>query len=372
MNNDEHWMRRAIELAALGEGRVEPNPMVGCVLVRDDRLIGSGYHRDFGGPHAEINAIRDCESLGESAAGSTAFVTLEPCCHHGKTPPCADALIRGGVRRVVVAVDDPFPDVDGGGLARLRDAGIEVVTDVAAGESRRLLAPYLKRVRTGRPWVIAKWAMSLDGRIATSTGQSQWITGESARQEVHRLRGRVDAIAVGMGTVIADDPLLTVRPPGLRTPARIVFARRRLPDSKSRLVQTASKTPTWVFAGPTIADRDLTSLADQHVKTIRCHHADAAKMVDEVLAVLGGPDNPTGHPITNLMVEGGGELLGSFADAGQMDEVHVYVGGVLIGGRSAPGPVGDPGFARLDEADRFELIETRTFDRDVRMVYRKV
>lgn len=368
---DDVWMNRAVELAALGQGHVEPNPMVGCVLVHDGRLIGQGYHQVYGGPHAEANALADCLSSGEDPEGCTAYVTLEPCCHHGKTPPCADALIHARVGRVVVAVTDPFPAVDGGGLRRLHEAGIEIAKAVGATESEKLLAPYLKRVRTGRPWVIAKWAMSMDGRIATSTGESQWITGEPSRYEVHQLRGRVDAIAVGMGTVIADDPLLTARHGGPRTPIRIVFARRRVPALKSQLVRTGSEVPTWIVAGPAIADSDLALLADHDVETIRCDSEDAVEMVDEVLQRLAGNDNPSGLPITNLMIEGGGGLLGSFAAATQIDEAHVYLGAKLIGGLKSPGPFGDPGFARLADATRFEIQSVQRFEDDVRTIYRK-
>ncbi|EMB16219.1 Riboflavin biosynthesis protein RibD [Rhodopirellula europaea 6C] len=204
---DIRWMTEAIELASQGRGKVEPNPPVGCVLVRDSVCIGRGYHQRFGGPHAEVEALADCDD----ATGATAYVSLEPCCHHGKTPPCADALIRAKVARVVVSVVDPFDQVDGGGIDRLRSAGIEVVTGIAKEAGEELLAAYLKRIRTGMPWVIAKWAMSLDGRIATQTGESKWITGPASRGAVHELRASVDAIAVGLGTVIADNPLLTVR-----------------------------------------------------------------------------------------------------------------------------------------------------------------
>lgn len=372
MPTHEHWMNLAIGLSAKGEGFVEPNPMVGCVLVRDDRMIGQGYHEEFGEPHAEVNALANCLAAGESPLNATAYVTLEPCCHHGKTPPCADALIDAKVARVVVAVEDPFPAVDGGGLQRLRDAGIEVITKIGEKESTHVLAPYLKRVKTGRPWVIAKWAMSVDGRIATHAGDSQWITGDASRHEVHRLRGRVDAIAVGMGTVIADDPLLTARKGGPRTPARIVFARHRVPDLKSQLVRTGSEVPTWIVAGPTIADSELALLADHDVETLRCHSENPIQMIQEALQVMGNADNPSKTPMTNLMIEGGSKLLGSFAAGDLIDEAHVYVGAKIIGGGSAPGPVGDPGFARLNETTSLQLQSVQSLDSDVQMIYRRV
>ncbi|GAF88580.1 unnamed protein product, partial [marine sediment metagenome] len=205
---DHRMMARAIALARRGEGHVEPNPMVGCVIVRNRRSIGEGYHRRFGGPHAEIEALLACT---RDPQGATVYVSLEPCCHHGKTPPCTDALIAARVARVVVAARDPNPVVRGRGIRRLRTAGIDVETGVLEGEAAEVLAPYATRVRLYRPFVIAKWAQSLDGKLATRTGHSQWISCEASRRRVHRLRARVDAILVGCGTVLADDPLLTAR-----------------------------------------------------------------------------------------------------------------------------------------------------------------
>jgi len=199
---DSWHMQRALELAALGQGFVEPNPLVGCVIVRGAEVIGEGWHRRHGGPHAEVEAL---VMAGFRATGSTLYVTLEPCSHQGKTPPCAPAVIDAGVHRVVAALDDPFDQVSGRGFQQLRDASIEVVRGVCEAEARRQNAPYLKRITTGRPWVIAKWAMTLDGKIATRTGDSQWISNEASRRKVHALRGRMDAIIVGHGTATADD-----------------------------------------------------------------------------------------------------------------------------------------------------------------------
>ncbi|MEO9934210.1 bifunctional diaminohydroxyphosphoribosylaminopyrimidine deaminase/5-amino-6-(5-phosphoribosylamino)uracil reductase RibD [Rhodopirellula bahusiensis] len=381
---DIRWMTKAIELASQGRGKVEPNPPVGCVLVRDSICIGKGYHQRFGGPHAEVEALSDCDD----ASGATAYVSLEPCCHHGKTPPCADALIRANVARVVISVVDPFDQVDGGGIERLRSAGIEVITGVAREEGEELLAAYLKRIRTGMPWVIAKWAMSLDGRIATKTGESKWITGPSARSAVHELRASVDAIAVGMGTVLADNPLLTVRlpkPTKIATAAetdaktandsgplvRLVYSRSRVPDLQSQLVQTASQTPTWLVAGPEIATADLARLADHDVETWQCETIDPVEMVRQSLLWLGSNDNARGLAMTHLMVEGGSQLLGSFAAAGQIDEVHAFIAGKCIGGHSAPGPVGDPGIKTLADATSLRMSRMDSFDNDVRLIYRR-
>ncbi len=208
-------MRRALELAARGQGAVEPNPMVGCVIARGAEIIGEGWHRQFGADHAEVEALR---MAGDRAAGATLYVTLEPCCHHGKTPPCTKAVLAAGVRRVVVAARDPFPQVQGGGIAELRAAGLDVELGLLETDARRLNAPYLKLVETGRPWIIAKWAMTLDGKIAARGGQSRWISNPQSREVVHKLRGRVDAILVGRGTAVRDDPL--VDRPAARTAHR--------------------------------------------------------------------------------------------------------------------------------------------------------
>lgn len=371
-------MRLALELARHGEGWVEPNPMVGCVLTRDGELIGQGFHRRFGGPHAEVEALRSCPD----ASGATAYVTLEPCCHHGKTPPCTEALITAGVRRVVVAVGDPFRAVDGGGIARLATAGIAMSQGVLESAARELNAPYFKRLRTGRPWVIAKWAMTLDGRIATIAGESQWITGEQSRRRVHQLRARMDAIATGMGTVVADDPLLTARPvddsgqpetvPRIAT--RIVFCRRRLPRLDSRLVRSIESAPLVLVVAPTIEPYALSPLEAAGATLIRTSSADPVEMVDSALGQLG-PDTPAGavpSPPTNLMLEGGSELLASFFAAGQVDECDVYIGPLLFGGQSAPGPVGGQGWERLADARKMSLGTMERLENDIRLRYRVV
>jgi diaminohydroxyphosphoribosylaminopyrimidine deaminase/5-amino-6-(5-phosphoribosylamino)uracil reductase len=201
---DSQMMSRAVELARRGEGFVEPNPMVGCVIVKDGEVVGEGWHQQFGGPHAEVHAL---QAAGERAKGATIYVTLEPCCHQGKTPPCTEAIIAAGIQRVVTALRDPFPKVAGGGLKRLVAAGIDVELGLGETEVQQLNAPYLKLVMAGRPWIIAKWAMTLDGKIATRSGYTKWISGEASRQVAHQLRGRVDAIMVGRQTAQLDDPM---------------------------------------------------------------------------------------------------------------------------------------------------------------------
>lgn len=242
-STDRDWIRRALLLALRGLGSVEPNPMVGCVLVHDGKLVGEGWHERFGGPHAEIMAIRSATRIPK---GSTAYVTLEPCCHHGKTPPCAGSLIQAGIRRVVYGCKDPNPMVSGGGVAALEAAGLELTGPVLEAECRDLLAPYLMLTTKQRPWVIVKSAVSLDGKIATASGESKWITSPAAREHAHSWRARVDAIVVGIGTVLADNPILTPRPTGPRMPIRVVLDRTgRLPID-SALAQTAREAPVIV------------------------------------------------------------------------------------------------------------------------------
>src|SRR5438270_8461490 len=243
MTEADKWMARALDLAERGRGHVEPNPLVGAVVVRDGRVVGEGWHQRYGGPHAEVHALA---AAGEAARGATLYVTLDPCCHHGKTPPCTDAVLRAGIRRVVAAMSDPFPQVAGRGAVLLRAAGLIVECGLGEAEARRLNAPYLKLLATGRPYVHAKWAMSLDGKIATSTGDSQWISSDESRRRVHALRGRMDAIIIGSGTARNDDPLLTVRPPGPRTPTRIVLSSSGSLSPTSRLLTTLPEAPVCV------------------------------------------------------------------------------------------------------------------------------
>jgi len=266
-------MRRAIELARLGIGLVEPNPPVGAVIVDDElRLIGEGWHERFGGAHAEVAAIAQA---GAKARGGTLFVTLEPCCHTGKTPPCTEAVIAAGLKRVVVGMSDPFPQVAGRGIRQLREAQIDVEVGLLGPEARLLAAPFCKLVETGLPYVHAKWAMTLDGRIASHSGASKWISNAASHALAHKLRGRMDAILVGIGTVLADDPLLTARPAGPRTATRIVFdGRGRLPID-SQLVRTLDQAPLLVVTGPQAPRESLARLRDKGVEVFECGPAGA-------------------------------------------------------------------------------------------------
>ena len=321
---DSAAMQRALELARRGEGRVEPNPQVGAVVTAaDGATVGEGWHAAFGGPHAEVMAL---EAAGAAARGATLYVTLEPCCHHGKTPPCTAAIIASGVARVVVAAGDPFPAVSGGGIAALAAAGIVVETGLLAAEARRLTAPFRKLVETGLPWVIAKWAMSLDGRLAAGPGGDRWISSPESRALVHALRGRCDAIAVGIGTALADDPLLTARPPGPRRPLRIVLdSTARLPGS-SQLVRTCREAPVLVAVGPEAAAERVAALEAAGCEVWRGTAASRADRLRELLAELGR------RRLTNLVVEGGAAVLRTVFEADAADEIQAFVAPRVIGG----------------------------------------
>jgi diaminohydroxyphosphoribosylaminopyrimidine deaminase/5-amino-6-(5-phosphoribosylamino)uracil reductase len=323
--DDRRFMLRALRLARRGEGRVEPNPMVGCVIVRDGRIIGEGWHRGFGGPHAEVEALRACR---QPPRGTTVYVTLEPCCHWGKTPPCTEALIAAGVGRVVAALRDPNPQISGRGVRRLRRAGIRVDLGPLEAEAAALVAPYRKWVRRKRPWVIAKWAQSLDGCIARRASEGRWISDEAARRHAHAVRGRVDAILVGVGTVLADDPLLTcrlVRPKRLATRVVLDSALRTPPGS--RLVRTARQVPTLIFCGQRVAARRVRPYVETGCIVEPVHTRREGLAWDDVLDRLGS------RQVTNLLVEGGGRVLGTLFDRRLVDEVHVYVAPLLIGVR---------------------------------------
>jgi len=358
---DQHeldfWhMRRALELAAGGQGHVEPNPMVGCVIVQGAEIIGEGWHRRFGGEHAEVEALK---LAGGRAAGATMYVTLEPCCHQGKTPPCTQAIRDANIRRVVAATSDPFPQVDGGGLAELQAAGVQVEMGLLEAEARKLNAPYLKLCQTGRPWIIAKWAMSVDGRIATRIGQSRWISGSQAREIVHRLRGRMDAIMIGARTARLDDPLLTARPPGPRIALRVVADTHASLPSESRLVRTAREIPVLAAVGSTVTPTGRKRLTEAGCEVFVCGGATPADRLDSLLVELGR------RRLTNVLVEGGSRLLGSLFDAGQLDEVHVFIAPKLVGGAKAPGPIAGEGIEKLSAALKLDAPEVQQVGSDI-------
>jgi diaminohydroxyphosphoribosylaminopyrimidine deaminase / 5-amino-6-(5-phosphoribosylamino)uracil reductase len=351
-------MRRALALAARGIGSVEPNPPVGAVLVDDElNLIAEGWHQHFGGPHAEVEAIAQA---GDRARGATLFVTLEPCCHQGKTGPCTEAIARAGIRKVVVAARDPFPQVDGKGVERLTSLGIEIETGPMSEAADSLIAPFRKLVTKGLPWVHAKWAMTLDGKIATHTGDSRWISNEASRARVHQLRGRMDAIVVGSGTALKDNPLLTARPAGPRTAARIVVdSQARLPLN-SQLVGTARSVPLIVAASSAAPPENVRRLKAQGAEVLRLPAWPAAGVdLGALLTELGR------RQFTHVLFEGGGRLFGSLFDAGSVDEVHVFVAPKVVGGAGAHSAVGGRGLAQIESAFSLDSIAVEQVGSDV-------
>jgi diaminohydroxyphosphoribosylaminopyrimidine deaminase/5-amino-6-(5-phosphoribosylamino)uracil reductase len=326
---DESAMRRALELARRGEGRVEPNPLVGAVIATPDgggRIIAEGWHDRFGGPHAEVAAVA---AAGPAARGATLYVTLEPCCHHGKTPPCTEAVVAAGIARVVVAAGDPFPAVRGGGIAALRAAGILVETGLLVTEAQRLTAAFRMLVEAGRPWVIAKWAMSRDRRLAAPPDADRWISSPESRALVHELRGRMDAILVGIGTALADDPLLTARPPGPRTPLRIVLdSEARLPLG-SAVVRSVADAPLLVAVGPAAPSDRMAALRAAGCEVRQSMASTHAERLHELLRELGR------RRLTNLLVEGGSGVFRSLFAAGLVDEIWQFTAACDFAGHPA-------------------------------------
>jgi diaminohydroxyphosphoribosylaminopyrimidine deaminase/5-amino-6-(5-phosphoribosylamino)uracil reductase len=350
-------MRAALALARRSLGRTWPNPAVGCVIVKDGRIIARGRTQDGGRPHAEVDALKQA---GETARGATVYVTLEPCSHFGKSPPCADALIQAGVAHVVSAMEDPNPAVNGQGHARLREAGIAVEVGEGAGEAAEINAGFLLRVGVGRPLFRLKLASSLDGRIATASGESKWITGEGARADGHRLRASHDAILVGAGTVAADDPDLTCRLPGLGaySPVRIVLDSKAGLAETSKLVMTARQVPVWLLCTSAAPLTRREALHKAGVEVIEVAAAGDGRVDVAVAAQALGQ-----RGLTRVLVEGGGQIAAAFLKAGLIDRITSYRAGVVLGadGRSA---VGELGFNRLDFAPRFRLVSSRTLQGD--------
>ncbi|MDF0598666.1 bifunctional diaminohydroxyphosphoribosylaminopyrimidine deaminase/5-amino-6-(5-phosphoribosylamino)uracil reductase RibD [Psychromarinibacter halotolerans] len=363
MSDDLRHMRHALSLAARGLGNTWPNPAVGCVLVKEGRVIARGWTQPGGRPHAEAMALA---AAGPAARGATAYVTLEPCAHHGQTPPCADALIAAGVTRVVVALQDPDPRVDGGGIARLRAAGIAVTTDVMRTEAQRQQAGFLHRVRRGRPLLTLKLATSLDGRIATATGESRWITGPAARRLVHGMRLEHDAVLVGGGTARTDDPDLTVRGFGpVRQPVRVVWSRHLDLPLDGRLARTAREVPVWLCHGGD-ASPDLTAAWEGlgarliPLDTGRARQIDPAAALD-ALAEAG---------ITRVFCEGGGALAASLLAGDLVDRLVTFQAGLALGAEGRPA-LGAMGVDRLADAPRFVLAQTRQVGPDAMHVWER-
>jgi diaminohydroxyphosphoribosylaminopyrimidine deaminase/5-amino-6-(5-phosphoribosylamino)uracil reductase len=362
--DDLAHMRAALALARRGLGNTWPNPAVGCVIVKDGRVVGRGWTQKGGRPHAETEALAQA---GVTARGATAYVSLEPCSHHGKTPPCAEALIAAGIARVVSAVEDPDPRVSGRGLARLREAGIAVETGICTAEAAELNAGFFTRVSHGRPLVTLKLATSLDGRIATATGESRWITGPAARERAHLLRATHDAVLVGTGTALADDPELTCRLPGLEahSPVRIVLDRRLRLPATMRLFSKTAQAPTWIAALGSSDPTRRAELAGGGVKIIAAKTDDAGKIdLAALLRQLGDKG------LTRLLVEGGGQLAAALLRQGLVDLLIWMRAPMAIGDDGLPA-VAALGLEGLGGAPRFTLMSSETAGGDVIDTYRR-
>jgi diaminohydroxyphosphoribosylaminopyrimidine deaminase/5-amino-6-(5-phosphoribosylamino)uracil reductase len=364
IDTDKQHLTRAIELARNGVGQVKPNPVVGAVVARGEQVIGEGWHERYGAAHAEVNAIEACGV--QDLADTTLYVSLEPCCHEGKTPPCTDAILAAGIRRVVIASDDPTEKASGRGLGILRDEGVEVV--VADGElaarARLLNQAFRKHARVGRPWVLFKSAMTLDGKVATRTGDSQWISGESSRAMAHEWRASVDAVVVGIGTALADDPQLTARPEGepaepAYQPRRVVFdTLARLPPT-SQLVAAAAEIPLTIVASRAAARADTDALEAAGAQVLVATGENEPARVRAALEQLGTMG------VASVLLEGGPHLAGAFLDAGEIDEVRLFLAPLLLGGSSARDPLEGMGVERISEAMRALTCECQRIGEDL-------
>jgi diaminohydroxyphosphoribosylaminopyrimidine deaminase/5-amino-6-(5-phosphoribosylamino)uracil reductase len=357
---DKQNMQRALDLAESGLGMVEPNPPVGCVIALGKNVIAEGCHQHYGGRHAEVNALENVPpEFRNELSSATLYVSLEPCCHHGKTPPCVSSILRSGIRRVVVAVRDPNPVVSGKGIKALLNAGITVEIGIGESQAKRQLAPYIKLVKRGIPWVIAKWAMTLDGKIATRNHDSQWISSPESRRIVHDLRGRMDAIIVGIGTALTDDPLLTARPPGPRTATRIVLdSMARLPID-SQLARTIGEAPVLVVVGPGCDEGTVEKLRNAGLDVYSTSGTSAEDRSQCLLEELGR------RRMTSIMVEGGATVLGTLFDADYIDEVHAFVAPKLAGGLTSPTPIAGHGIPDMQHALTLEHVIWQQVDEDI-------
>lgn len=358
MERDERLMRKALLLAAGGRGRVEPNPVVGAVVASGFRTLGYGYHAAWGGPHAEVAAL---DRAGEAARGATLYVTLEPCSHRGKTPPCTERILAAGVSRVVYAAADPNPLTAGRGPEQLRAAGVEVTAGVLEGEARAMNRRFETHLGSDLPFTIAKWAMTLDGRIADVEGGSKYITGPASRRLVHEVRGAVDAVVVGIGTALADDPMLTAREvPAYREPLRVVVdGSLRLPPD-SRLAATAGAAPVLVATREDAPAEREAALAAKGVRVLRAPAGPGGVDLGALFRRLKAEEG-----VRRILLEGGGEMLASAFAAGVVHQVMAFTAPIVLGGRSAPGPVGGDGFRRIADPLRLEEVRTTALGDDM-------
>ncbi|WP_027407656.1 bifunctional diaminohydroxyphosphoribosylaminopyrimidine deaminase/5-amino-6-(5-phosphoribosylamino)uracil reductase RibD [Anoxybacteroides tepidamans] len=357
MRHDERYMRLALELAKTASGQTSPNPVVGAVVVKNGEIVGFGAHLKAGEPHAEVHAVR---MAGDKARGATVYVTLEPCSHFGKTPPCADLLVETGVARVVVATTDPNPLVAGKGIEKLKRAGIEVVVGILKEEADELNRVFFHYIKTKTPFVTLKYASSLDGKIATTTGDSKWITSEEARQDVHRYRSMNDAILVGVNTVIADDPRLTTRlPEGGKNPIRIILDTHLRTPLDANVINDA-EAETWLIVGSQVPDERIALYEKPHVHMIQMN--EPTINIHELLRSLGE------RGITSLFVEGGSRVHDSFVRAHAFQEIVAYFAPKLIGGSEAPSPVGGIGFTHMKDVAELIITRVETIGPDIKVV----
>lgn len=357
----EKYMRRAIELALKGAGHVSPNPMVGCVVVRDGEIIAEGYHEQYGQFHAERNALTRLNAQGKTAEGADLYVTLEPCCHYGRTPPCTEIIIENKVKRVFVGSDDPNPKVAGKGFQILRDAGIEVIPHVLKEECDAFNQIFFHYITHKTPFVILKYAMTLDGKTACYTGSSQWISGEASRQHVHQTRNLVSGIMTGIGTVLADDPMLNCRIPGGVDPKRIICdSRLRIPLS-CKIVQTAQDIPTYV-AYVQGEEEKIAALQQAGIHLLQIPEKDGHLDLQVLMERLAQEEK-----IDSILLEGGETLNFSALSAGIVQKVQVYIAPKIVGGQAAKTPVGGTGIAHMADALQLTQVKTAHFGDDLYM-----
>ena len=371
---EEKYMRRAIELAKKGSGHVNPNPLVGAVIVRDGEIIGEGYHECYGQFHAERNAIANAKKRGNSLEGSTIYVTLEPCCHYGKTPPCTEAIIEEKIARVVVGSDDPNPLVSGKGFQMLREKGIEVIPHFLKEECDAMNHVFFHYIRTGTPYVAMKYAMTMDGKIACYTGDSKWVTGEESRAHVQTLRNHYKGIMAGIGTVLADDPMLNCRIEGGRDPIRIIAdSHLRIPID-SQLVRTAGQQPLIVACLPDADEEKAAQLQEKGVEVLRIPGVTTADITEEQKEVISLPvlmKELGARKIDGILLEGGGQLNESALQAGIVDRIYCYIAPKIFGGAQAKTPVEGQGLTRAADAWQFNRIGMQEFGQDILLEYEK-
>ena len=347
-DEDRKFMKHALELAGRGFGYTSPNPMVGAVIVRDGKAIAEGWHRKYGGLHAETDALASCR---EDPSGATMYVTLEPCCHFGKQPPCTSAIIKAGISRVVMAMQDPNPLVSGHGAEILRAAGITVETGLCEDEAVYLNRIFIKYITTRRPWTVIKTAMTLDGRIASCTGDSRWVSCESSRQLVHRMRGQYTGILAGSGTVLADNPLLNCRMEGMKQPVRIIADSRASLPAESAIAGTAGEYGTILAHTGRAEKAALETLRGCGIRTLECASgADGKVCPEDMMEKLGA------EGIDSILVEGGAELVWSLVSKDLADEYYIFLAPKIIGGRTAKGPVGGDGIRHMADALPVDIV----------------